>query len=79
LFVENSQPFPKVLLSVLKKRDDFQTDRVFSAVHAINRMKERRFNLVLVCGRDSGNSAVQDAARKIGASFFSLTSHRRNR
>lgn len=72
LFIENSQPFPGVLFSVLKKHEEFQIARAFSPVHAINKMKERHYNLVLMCGKATDNALVQEAARATGASFFSV-------
>lgn len=72
LFIENSQPFPRVLLSLLKKIEEFQIDRAFSPVHAINKMKERDYNLILMCGRGTETKIVQDTAKGTGASFFSV-------
>jgi PAS domain S-box-containing protein len=70
--VENSQPFPRVLLSVLQKKEEYQVDRAFSPVNAINKMKERDYSLVLLCGRETVNNTVQDAARRAGASVVSV-------
>lgn len=70
LFVENSQPFPRVLLSVLLKKGDFLIDRAFSHVHAVNKMKERRYDIVLVCGREASAGTVQDAAKMAGTAFL---------
>jgi PAS domain S-box-containing protein len=72
LFVENSQPFPRVLLSVLQKKEEYQVDRAFSPVNAVNKMKERNYNLVLTCGRETGNKTVQDAARRAGVPLVSV-------
>lgn len=35
-------------------------------------MKERDYNLVLMCGRETGNKIVQEAAKGTNASFFSV-------
>jgi len=70
LFIENSQPFPRVLLSALVREGGFRVDRAFSPVHAVNKMKERTYNLVVMCGTDSGKPDVQNAARTAGASFL---------
>ena len=70
LFIENSQPFPRVLLSALVREGGFRVDRAFSPVHAVNKMKERTYNLVVMCGTDSGKPDVQNAARAAGASFL---------
>ncbi len=72
LFIENSQPFPGVLFSVLKKHPEFQIDRAFSPVHAINKMKERRYNLVIMCGQEADTRLVQEAAKGNGAAFVSV-------
>ena len=72
LFIENSQPFPKVLLSALAKAEGLKIDRAFSPVNALNKIKERDYNLILLCGREPGNKKVQDAVKASGASFLSV-------
>jgi PAS domain S-box-containing protein len=70
LFIENSQPFPRVLLSALVREGGFRVDRAFSPVHAVNKMKERTYTLVVMCGTESGKADVQNAVRATGASFL---------
>jgi PAS domain S-box-containing protein len=72
LFIENSQPFPRVLLSALVQAGGFRVDRAFSPVNALNKIKERNYNLVLMCGREPGNLKVQEAVKACGASFLSV-------
>jgi len=72
LFIENSQPFPKVLFSALVQEGGFGIDRAFSPVNAMNKIKERNYNLVLMCGRETGNKKLQDAVKATGASFLSV-------
>jgi diadenylate cyclase len=72
LFIENSQPFPKVLLSALLEKGGFRIDRAFSPINAVNKIKDRDYNLVLMCGREQGNQNVQEAAKATGASFLSI-------
>ena len=73
LFIENSQPFPKVLLSALVQEGGFRIDRAFSPVNALNKMKECHYPLVVICGRESGKQGVQDAVKATGASFLSVS------
>jgi hypothetical protein len=40
LFIENSQSYSRVLLSVLKNKAEFQIDRAFSPINAVNKMKK---------------------------------------
>ncbi len=72
LFIENSQPFPRVLLSALVQAGVFRIDRAFSPVNAVNKIKDRHYDLVLMCGREPGNLNVQEAAKTAGASFLSV-------
>jgi len=72
LFIENSQPFPRVLLSALVQEGGFRIDRAFSPVNAINKMKECTYNLVLMCGTEPGNRSVQDTIKTTGASYLSV-------
>jgi PAS domain S-box-containing protein len=72
LFIENSQPFPKVLLSALVQTRGLKIDRAFSPVNALNKIKERDYNLILMCGTEAGNKNVQDAVKASGASFLSV-------
>ncbi|MFY9801066.1 MAG: diadenylate cyclase [Methanoregula sp.] len=72
LFIENSQPFPKVLLSALIQTRRFKIDRAFSPVNAVNKIKERGYDLVLMCGTEPGNTKVQDAVKSSGALFLSV-------
>ena len=72
LFIENSQPFPKILLSALLQEGEFRIDRAFSPVNAMNKIKDRKYNLVLMCGREPGNQKVQEAAKAASTSFLSV-------
>lgn len=70
LVIENSQQFPKVLLAALARSRDLKVDRAFSPINAVNKIKERSYDLVLICGSDPANIKVQDSARSAGASFL---------
>ena len=72
LFIENSQPFPKILLSVLVQEGGLRIDRAFSPVNAMNKIKDHKYNLVLMCGREPGNKKVKEAAKTTGATFLSV-------
>lgn len=72
LFIENSQPFPRILLSALVREGGFRIERAFSPVNALNKMKERRYDLVLVCGGEPGKQDLQDTVKTTGASFLSV-------
>jgi hypothetical protein len=72
LFIENSQPFPKFLLSTLVQAGGLKIDRAFSPINAVNKMKDRNYNLVLMCGREPGNKKVQEVAKTTGASFIAV-------
>lgn len=72
LFIENSQPFPRVLLSVLLKKEGFRIDRAFSPVNAVNKIKDRNYAFVLMCGRETGNNIVKDTVKGTGSSFLSV-------
>jgi PAS domain S-box-containing protein len=72
LFIENSQQFPRILLSALSEKEGFRIDRAFSPVNAVNKMKERDYQLVLMCGRETGIKKVQDACKVTGSAFLSV-------
>jgi PAS domain S-box-containing protein len=72
LFIENSQPFPKVLLSALVREEGLRIERAFSPVNAMNKMKERNYNLILMCGREPGKQNLLDMIETTGASFLSI-------
>jgi diadenylate cyclase len=73
LFIENSQPFPKVLLSALVQEGGVRIDRAFSPVNAVNKMKEHNYDLVLMCGREPGRQKVLDAIEATDTSFLSVS------
>ncbi|MEI7434568.1 MAG: PAS domain S-box protein [Methanomicrobiales archaeon] len=70
LFIENSQAFHTVLLSSLVSLPGIHVDRAFSPVHAVNRMTERSYNLVLVCGREQATCNIRDTAKTTGTSLL---------
>ncbi|MFA4877051.1 MAG: PAS domain S-box protein [Methanoregula sp.] len=72
LFIENSQPFPRVLFSSLINGGEFKIDRAFSPVNAMNKMKERRYDFVLMCGGENGTRKLWDAVKATGASYLSI-------
>ena len=77
LLIENSHPFSRVLLPALALLPGLKIERAFSAVNAVNKMKERRYDLILICGKDPQNQKVQDALKNSGASFLSVDMVRR--
>ncbi len=70
LFIENSQAFHKVLLTSLVRLPGIQVDRAFSSVNAVNKMTERAYHLILVCGREPVTCNVRDTAKTTGASLL---------
>jgi PAS domain S-box-containing protein len=75
--IENSHPFSGVLLPALALLPGLKIERAFSAVNAVNKMKERRYDLILICGKDPQNQKVQDALKNSSASFLSVDMVRR--
>jgi PAS domain S-box-containing protein len=59
-------------LSALVQEGGLRIDRAFSPVNALNKMKECRYDLVLMVGREPGNRIVQDTIKTTGSSFLSV-------
>ena len=50
----------------------FRIDRAFSPVNAVNKMKERNYTLVLMCGGETGSRKVHDTIKGTGSAFLSV-------
>ena len=59
-----------MLLSSLSRLPGIQVERAFSPVNAVNKMTERSYHLVLVCGREQVTCNVRDTANTTGASLL---------